>query len=93
MNDLELHRLIWTQVDNQYLLKALNTLVGSIFMFMAQNARNWDQDTEMHEELVTYINSGDVLMAVKSVEHNMDVGLHTVLNVFQASSNKLEGSS
>jgi len=83
-SDVETHRLIWRQADNHHLLKVLNSMVGPIFMFVASNAEHydWNETLQLHQDLVTCINSGDTCAAVRSVERHMDNALHRSLQVF-----------
>lgn len=87
MNDVEMHRLIWVQANNRHLLKALNSMVGPIFMFVARHAKccDWNETLELHEDLVTCVNSGDVRMVLKSIERHLDNALHRSLRVFRVS--------
>lgn len=83
--DFEIHRLIWRQADNPYLLAVLRTLTGPIFMFMADNASHfgWEQTLDLHQNLIDCINSGDTRTAVESFERHMKDGLHRAHRVFQ----------
>ena len=84
-NDIDLHRLIWGQANNPYLLELLRTLTGPIYMFVADNANviGWDKAFELHESLVDSINAGDVRLALEHVERHMDEGLYQSYQVFQ----------
>lgn len=84
-DDVEIHRLIWGQAKNPYLLHALRTLTGPIFMFIANNADifGWDQTLKLHEDLVTSINSGDMSAALEAIERHMDDGLQRSYAVFE----------
>jgi DNA-binding GntR family transcriptional regulator len=84
-NDIELHRLIWEQADNPYLLELLRTLTGPIYMFVADNANtiSWEVALELHENLIGSINAGDVDLARQYLERHMDEGLHRAYEVFK----------
>jgi DNA-binding GntR family transcriptional regulator len=84
-HDIELHRLIWGQANNPYLLDLLRTLTGPIYMFVADNANviGWDKAFELHEKLIDSINAGDVRLALEQVDRHMDEGLYHSYQVFQ----------
>ena len=84
-HDIELHRLIWGQANNPYLLDLLRTLTGPIYMFVADNANviGWDRAFELHEKLIDSINAGDVRLALEQVDCHMDEGLYRSNQVFQ----------
>jgi len=82
--DFELHQLIWQQSDNHYLLDALRTLTGPIYMFIADNATHfgWGETLELHEDLVNSIVSGDTARALASFERHMQDALARASRVF-----------
>lgn len=84
-NDIVLHRLIWEQANNPYLLELLRTLTGPIFMFVADNANiiAWEEAFGLHETLIGSINAGDADLAVENMERHMDEGLYRAYQVFQ----------
>jgi DNA-binding GntR family transcriptional regulator len=84
--DLKLHRLVWTQADNSYLLSTLAVLSGPIFMFVANNARilDWPATQAEHEEMVELVNAGDANAAAEQVEQQLLRALEKSLQVFQA---------
>lgn len=84
-NDIEIHRLIWSQANNPYLFDLLRTLTGPIFMFVADNANviGWDEALELHEDLIGSINAGDVRAALENVERHMEDALSRSYRVFQ----------
>jgi DNA-binding GntR family transcriptional regulator len=84
-NDVETHCLIWRQADNRRLLEILNTMLGPIFMFVASNAfhYDWNETLELHEDLANSINSGDVDLAVASLDRHVDSALHRSLQIFR----------
>ncbi len=72
-NDLETHRLIWTQSKNPYLIKLLNSVVCPIFTtFMAIDVERYrwgiEEVLESHEQVVAAINAGDPPLAVERIE-------------------------
>ena len=84
-NDIEIHRLIWSQANNPYLFDLLRTLTGPIFMFVADNANviGWDEAFELHEDLIGSINAGDVRVALENVKRHMENALYRSYRVFQ----------
>jgi len=84
--DVEMHRTIWCQADNPHLLKALNAMIGPIFMFIANNAEhfNWGDTLNLHEDLVSSINSGDPLCAGESIARHLDNALHRSMLIVQS---------
>ncbi len=84
-NDIEIHRLIWSQANNPYLFDVLRALTGPIFMFVADNANviGWDEAFELHEDLINSINAGDVRLALENVERHMEDALSRSYRVFQ----------
>ena len=84
-NDIEIHRLIWSQANNPYLFDLLRTLTGPIFMFVADNANviGWDEAFELHEDLIGSINAGDVRVALENVERHIEDALYRSYRVFQ----------
>jgi DNA-binding GntR family transcriptional regulator len=83
-NDFEIHRLIWSQANNPYLLEVLRTLTGPITMFIADNASHfsWEETLELHETLIDCINSGDVGAALEAIDRHLDHGLRRSSQVF-----------
>ncbi len=79
--DVETHRLIWEQSGNRHLLNTLDSMVGSIFGFIASNAEHydWQETWELHRDTVDSINSGDVRAAVASIERHLDNALQRSL--------------
>lgn len=76
--DLELHQTIWRQSGNTYLESALNTLSGPIFVSIANGSFqgfDWDETVRLHRDLVESINSGDVTLAGRLVNRNMEDAL------------------
>jgi DNA-binding GntR family transcriptional regulator len=84
-NDFEIHRLIWSQANNPYLLEVLRTLTGPIYMFIADNAAHfsWEETLELHENLIDGINSGDVRAAREALDRHLDHGLRRSSQIFE----------
>jgi DNA-binding GntR family transcriptional regulator len=72
--DVEMHWLIWRQADNRHLLKMLGSMVGPVFMFVANNADafNWRETLALHEELTARVNAGDEDAAAGSMQHHIE---------------------
>ena len=83
--DVEMHWLVWEQAGNRHLLRMLSSMIGPVFMFVANNADayDWQETLGLHEDLVTCINAGDVDAAVASIGRHLDNALHRSLQVFQ----------
>jgi|GEM_PF-2882703 len=76
--DLELHQLIWHQSGNAYLDSVLNTMSGPIFVAIVNGTFqgfDWDETVELHRNLVDSINSGDVELAGRLANSNMEDAL------------------
>ena len=76
--DLELHQLIWHQSGNTYLDTVLNTMSGPIFVAIVNGTFqgfNWDETVELHRNLVDSINNGDVELAGRLANNNMEDAL------------------
>jgi DNA-binding GntR family transcriptional regulator len=85
-SDLESHFLVWRQAGNRHLLKMLDSMVGPIFMFIANNAEiyDWNATLGCHEEMVDSISTGDADRAIQSMDHHIREALERSLKVFQA---------
>jgi DNA-binding GntR family transcriptional regulator len=81
--DVQMHRLIWQQADNPHLLNVLNTMVGPIFMFVANNVSRymWEETYAWHRDLVTAINSGDAPSAVEGMKRHLDFAEQRSLHI------------
>ena len=78
MADLELHQLIWEQSRNVYLQNVLNTMSGPIFVAIVNGAFqgfDWDETVTLHRNLVEGINSGNVELAGRLANNNMEDAL------------------
>jgi DNA-binding FadR family transcriptional regulator len=71
--DLDGHALIWKQAQNFHLEKTLRTMIGPIFMFMANSTEyyNWEETLELHRDLVNCINSEDEEAATDSIRRHL----------------------
>lgn len=84
--DVEMHLLVWKQARNGHLWRMLNSMVGPIFMFVANNADgfDWQETLALHQELVGFINSGDAVSAAKSIEQHLERSQQRALRVLQS---------
>jgi DNA-binding GntR family transcriptional regulator len=84
--DLNGHALVWRQAQNTHLEKNLRSMIGPIFMFMANAAEHYDwyETLELHRDLVMCINSGDREAAIKSIERHMENSCQRSLGVLKA---------
>jgi len=83
--DVEMHWLVWNQADNEHLLRMLNSMIGPVFMFVANNAGefDWQETLALHEDLAASVNSGDAVAAGESIERHLDNALSRSLRIFQ----------
>jgi DNA-binding GntR family transcriptional regulator len=83
--DVEMHWLVWRQAGNQHLLRMLSSMIGPVFMFVANNASafNWEDTLALHEEMVQSINAGDRNAAVAGIERHLNNALQRSLDVFK----------
>jgi len=84
--DVEMHWLLWQQADNRHLFKMLGSMIGPVFMFVANNADafDWQETLELHEELVACVNAGDEKAAAESMVRHLDNAISRSLRVFGA---------
>ncbi len=82
--DVKGHTLIWEQSQNAHLKNTLHSMIGPIFMFMANSAElyNWEETFELHTDLVRCINLGDCEAARASIERHMKNSCERSLGVF-----------
>jgi len=82
--DVEMHWLLWQQADNRHLLKMLSSMIGPVFMFVANNAEafDWQETLELHEELTNCVNAGDEEAAAQSIERHLESAIYRSLRVF-----------
>lgn len=86
-SDLESHCLVWRQAGNRHLLKMLDSMVGAVFMFIANNAGfyDWNATLTYHEEMVEAVGAGDVDRAVQSIDRHMDYALQRSVEISRVS--------
>lgn len=80
--DLELHRTLWEQARNPYLLKMLVSMIGPIFMFISAQSRiieDWQTSLALHQELVAAICARNQTVAVSSIEKHINHSLALAL--------------
>jgi DNA-binding GntR family transcriptional regulator len=83
--DVEMHWLVWKQADNEHLLHMLSSMIGPVFMFVANNAGefDWQETLALHEDLTESVNKGDAAAAAKSIEQHLENALSRSLTIFQ----------
>jgi DNA-binding GntR family transcriptional regulator len=88
--DIESHTLVWEQADNLHLKKVLHSMIGPIFMFMANSAEHydWHETLELHREMVTHINNGNREAAQDSIKRHMENSCERSVGVLRARTNK-----
>src|SRR5690606_25862976 len=71
--DVEGHTLIWEQAGNLHLKNTLHSMIGPMFMFMANSADyyDWNETLELHRDLVRCINNADREAAKASIERHL----------------------
>ncbi|MBZ0297855.1 MAG: GntR family transcriptional regulator [Anaerolineae bacterium] len=84
--DLQGHTLIWQQANNQHLEKSLLSMMGPIFMFMANAAEfyDWRETLELHRDMVCWINAGERARACQSIERHMENSRQRALGVLKS---------
>lgn len=84
--DVEMHWLVWKQADNEHLLRMLDSMIGPVFMFVSNNADefDWQETLGLHEDLAESVNSGDAGAAGKSIERHLDNALQRSLSIFRS---------
>jgi GntR family transcriptional regulator of gluconate operon len=87
--DVEMHWLIWRQAGNKYLLRLLGSMIGPIYMFVANNIdatnRDWEGTFALHESLAKSISSGNVAASIESLDLHMQSALRNSLQAYRAS--------
>ncbi len=80
-SDVETHWLIWHQAQNPHLFRMLHSILGPVFMFVANNAEyfDWHETLALHEDLVRCITDGDGRAAAESIERHLDNALQRSL--------------
>ena len=85
--DLAIHRTIWNQANNSYLLKILESMLGVIFVLAARVKVYSRSDTDLflsqHRELVDLITSGDGDGAGQCVEAQLRMVLPASVRTFR----------
>lgn len=84
--DLDGHALVWQQAANRHLENTLRTMLGPIFMFMANATEyyDWQETLELHHNMVECINSGDEAAATESIRRHLANSRERALGIFQA---------
>ncbi|MBZ0304086.1 MAG: GntR family transcriptional regulator [Anaerolineae bacterium] len=92
--DVEGHTLIWEQADNLHLKNTLHSMIGPIFMFMANSAElyDWEETYDLHRNLVECINSGDRSAALASIERHMENSCERSVGVFRVRHEETENN-
>ncbi len=85
--DMDIHRLIWRQAGNRYLLESLRALVGVSFV-LNDRMRSYEiahdqQPINDHHELVACIIAGDVEGAAEEMETHLIKALDKGLRTFR----------
>lgn len=88
--DVEGHTLVWEQAGNLHLKNTLHSMIGPIFMFMANSAEyyDWNETLELHRDLVNCINAGDREAAQASIERHLQNSCERSVGVLRAKSNE-----
>ena len=84
-SDLEMHQLIWIAADNRKLLRALQAVLGPIFMFVANNAEriDWQKTLRSNREIIGNIVAGKVQEAAASMDEHLQIGLDRAIQVLR----------
>lgn len=87
-NDIETHRLLWSQAENRHLYTILSSMAGLMFMFIARHAENydWDETLQYHRDLVACVSSGDVDAACRSIARHIEQAYSRSLRLLQQES-------
>ena len=79
----KIHRLIWHQANNPQLLRAMDSILGPILMFMARSEYiNWDNTLERHGAIIESINAGDQTKAGEYMTRHIIQSLDHVMQSF-----------
>ena len=83
-SDVDMHRAIWEQSQNPYLLNSLEAMTGPVFMLVASNVEkyDWQEALELHQDLTATLISGDEKAALASLDKHMENSLERVLGLF-----------
>lgn len=84
--DVEGHTLVWEQAGNLHLKNTLHSMIGPIFMFMANSAEyyDWNETLELHRDLVKCINAGDREAAQASIKRHLQNSCERSVGVLKA---------
>jgi DNA-binding GntR family transcriptional regulator len=84
--DVEGHTLIWEQAGNLHLKNTLHSMIGPMFMFMANSADyyDWNETLELHRDLVRCINNADREAAKASIERHLQNSCERSLGLLRA---------
>jgi DNA-binding GntR family transcriptional regulator len=84
--DLDGHALVWQQAENHHLENTLRTMLGPIFMFMANATEyyDWQETLELHRHMVECIASGDEASAADSIRRHLANSRERALGIFKA---------
>jgi DNA-binding GntR family transcriptional regulator len=87
--DMAIHREIWCQTNNQYLLRILDALAGTIFVLAARvnlyGRGSLGELLESHRKLVDLIACGDGTGAGQAIEADLEIALMDSLRTFRIS--------
>ncbi len=79
----KIHDMIWRQARNPQLLRALDSILGPIRMFMARSEYiNWDSSLERHRAIIDAINVGDYESAGECMARHILISLEHVMQSF-----------
>ena len=83
-NDMETHRLIWEISGNTHLVRALQAMLGPIFMLVSRHADHfdWSETRSLHEDLIGCICAGDVAGADANIERHIENARERSLKLF-----------
>jgi len=83
-NDLDTHRLIWQMSGNTHLVRALQAMLGPIFMLVSRHADHfdWSETRSLHEELIGCICAGDATGAEANIERHIENARQRSLKLF-----------
>lgn len=83
-NDLETHRLIWEMSGNAHLVRALQAMLGPIFMLVSRHADHfdWSETRSLHDDLIKCICAGDVEGAEANIERHIENARQRSLKLF-----------
>ena len=79
----KIHDMIWHQARNPQLMRAMNSILGPIRMFMARSEYiNWDSSLERHRAIIDAINAGDYESAGECMARHILQSLEHVMQSF-----------